>query len=51
MDPLSAAVVAAVAAGLVQGAGDVAKKVLVDGYDRLRRRCISSSVGVARRSG
>jgi hypothetical protein len=36
MDPLSAAIVAAVAAGLIKGVGDVTQKVLVDGYERLK---------------
>jgi hypothetical protein len=36
MDPLSAAIIAAVAAGLVKGAGEVSQKVLVDGYERLK---------------
>lgn len=36
MDPLSAAIIAAVTAGLVKGAGDVSQKVLVDGYERLK---------------
>ena len=36
MDPLSAAIIAAVVAGLAKGAGDVAQKVLVDGYQRLK---------------
>lgn len=36
MDPVSAAIVAAVAAGLASGAGDVAKNVLVDGYNGLK---------------
>jgi hypothetical protein len=36
MDPISAAIIAAVAAGLAKGAGDVAQKVLVDGYERLK---------------
>lgn len=35
MDPITAAIVGAVAAGLLQGAGDVSKQVLVDGYRRL----------------
>jgi hypothetical protein len=37
MDPLSAAIFAAVSAGLAQGVGDVAKQALVDGYARLKR--------------
>lgn len=36
MDPLSAAIIAAVTAGLVKGAGEVSQKVLVDGYQRLK---------------
>lgn len=36
MDPISAAIIAAVTAGLAQGAGDVAKQALVDGYKRLK---------------
>lgn len=36
MDPLSAAIIAAVTAGLAKGAGEVSQKVLVDGYNRLK---------------
>ena len=36
MDPLSAAIIAAVTTGLAKGAGDVAQKLLVDGYQRLK---------------
>jgi hypothetical protein len=36
MDPISAAIIASVIAGLVKGTGDVAQKVLVDGYGRLK---------------
>jgi len=36
MDPISAAIIAAVAAGLAKGAGDIAQKVLVDGYQGLK---------------
>jgi hypothetical protein len=36
MDPISAAIIAAIAAGLVKGAGEVSQKVLVDGYERLK---------------
>lgn len=36
MDPVSAAIIAAVMAGLVTGAGDVGQKVLVEGYKRLK---------------
>jgi hypothetical protein len=36
MDPLSAAIIAAVMAGLAKGAGEVSQKVLVDGYGRLK---------------
>jgi hypothetical protein len=36
MDPLSAAIIAAVTAGLVKGAGDISQKILVDGYERLK---------------
>jgi hypothetical protein len=37
MDPISAAIIAAITAGLVKGTGDVAQKVLVDGYQGLKR--------------
>ncbi|MFE2699458.1 hypothetical protein [Streptomyces mirabilis] len=36
MDPVSAAIAGAVAAGLLQGAGDVSQQALVDGYRRLK---------------
>jgi hypothetical protein len=36
MDPISAAIIAAVTAGLVKGTGDVGQKVLVDAYERLK---------------
>jgi len=36
MDPISAAIIAAVTAGLVKGAGDVSQKVLVDAYEALK---------------
>ena len=36
MDPVSAAIVAAVTAGLVQGAGEVSQKALVEAYQRLK---------------
>ncbi|MER7496366.1 hypothetical protein ABT033_27675 [Streptomyces pharetrae] len=36
MDPVSAAIVGAVAAGLLQGAGDISQQALVDGYWRLK---------------
>lgn len=36
MDPLSAAIIAAITAGLVKGTGEVRQKVLVDGYERLK---------------
>ncbi|MEU2166056.1 hypothetical protein QRN89_34645 [Streptomyces chengbuensis] len=36
MDPISAAIVGAVAAGLLQGAGDASQQVVVDGYRRLK---------------
>jgi hypothetical protein len=36
MDPVSAAIIAAITAGLVKGAGEVNQKVLVDGYERLK---------------
>jgi hypothetical protein len=36
VDPLSAAIIAAVTAGLAKGAGQVAQKVLMDGYQRLK---------------
>ncbi len=36
MDPISAAIIAAVSAGLVKGAGDVGQKVLIDAYERLK---------------
>ena len=36
MDPISAAIIAAVTAGLVKGAGDVGQKVLVDAYEGLK---------------
>lgn len=36
MDPISAAIIAAVTAGFVKGAGDVGQKVLVDAYEGLK---------------
>lgn len=36
MDPISLAIVAAVAAGLAKGAGDVGQSVIVDGYRQLK---------------
>ncbi|MFE0513215.1 hypothetical protein [Streptomyces sp. NPDC058964] len=36
MDPISAAIAGAVAAGLLRGAGDVSQQALVDGYQRLK---------------
>jgi hypothetical protein len=36
MDPISAAVIAAITAGLVQGAGDIGKQVLLDSYRKLK---------------
>jgi hypothetical protein len=36
MDPISAAIIGAVAAGLLQGVGDVSQQALVDGYRRLK---------------
>ncbi|HEY6311963.1 MAG TPA: hypothetical protein VIY52_14320 [Streptosporangiaceae bacterium] len=36
MDPISAAIIAAITAGLVKGAGDIAQKALVDGYQGLK---------------
>ncbi|MDG5808898.1 hypothetical protein P9869_40990 [Streptomyces ossamyceticus] len=36
MDPITAAIIGAVAAGLLQGAGDISQQALVDGYQRLK---------------
>ncbi|MEU5324344.1 hypothetical protein AB0G67_47685 [Streptomyces sp. NPDC021056] len=36
MDPISAAIIGAVAAGLLQGAGDISQQTMVDGYRRLK---------------
>ena len=36
MDPITAAIIAALAAGAASGAGDVAKNALIDGYNGLK---------------
>lgn len=44
MDPISTAIIAAVTAGVIKGAGEAGQRVLVDAYKNLRNR-ISQAFG------